>query len=219
MRTTISIQGKDYRVAITPQTIVYVAKASGKFSLKTLQDENALKELFEQMDLPMMEGLLYASLETGAYLDKKELELEEGARTLADLIAPYSEQTHNILLAVITEGGPEEVTEQFYNLIESMELAEADEEEEEDEEEGEEEEDKDEKPKKADFDSDEEFEKALKKWEEENEEDDEEEEDEEEADEDFDEYNGSYIEEDSEEETKEEKRANDLRDRIRSLAE
>lgn len=75
MRTTISIQGKDYRVAITPQTIVYVAKASGKFSLKTLQDENALKEMFEQMDLEMMEGLLYASLETGAYLDKKELDL------------------------------------------------------------------------------------------------------------------------------------------------
>jgi len=148
---------------------------------------------------------------------KQEIELEEGARTLADLIAPYSEQTQNILLAVIKEGGPEEVTEQFYNLIESMELAEAEEEEEEDDEE--EEEEGDEKPKKSDFDSDEEFEKALKKWEEEQGEDDEEEEDEEEADEDFDEYNGSYIEEDSEEETKEEKRANDLRDRIRSLAE
>jgi len=51
---------------------------------------------------------------------KREKELDEGAATLAELIAPYSEKTQNIILAMIKEGGPEEVTEQFYELIESL---------------------------------------------------------------------------------------------------
>lgn len=151
---------------------------------------------------------------------KEEFELEEGARTLADLISPYSEQTQNILLAVIKEGGPEEVTEQFYNLIESMELAEADDDDEEVDDEEDEDEDKDVKPKKGDFDSDEEYEKALKAWEkaQEDEDDDDEEEDEDEN-EDFDEYHGSYIHEDEEDEDTKQTKVNELRSRITDLAE
>lgn len=67
---------------------------------------------------------------------KREVELEEGATALAELIAPYSEKTQNIILAMIKEGNAEEVTEQFYELIESLgEITEEDEEEESDEEE------------------------------------------------------------------------------------
>jgi hypothetical protein len=70
---------------------------------------------------------------------KQRMTLEEGAKTLAELISPYSEKTQNILLSLIKEGGPEEVTEQFYNLIENLEsLEESDEEEDEDEDEEEE---------------------------------------------------------------------------------
>ena len=54
--------------------------------------------------------------------------LEEGAETLAGLIAPYSERTQNIILAMIKEGNSEEITEQFYELIESLKEAEDDEE-------------------------------------------------------------------------------------------
>ena len=65
---------------------------------------------------------------------KRDAELEEGARTLAELITPYSDKTQNIILAMIKEGNSEEVTEQFYELIESLSSLEEDEEEVEDEE-------------------------------------------------------------------------------------
>lgn len=51
---------------------------------------------------------------------KREQELMEGAQTLAELLAPYGEKTQKFALSVIKEGSPEEVTEQFYNLMESM---------------------------------------------------------------------------------------------------
>jgi len=117
---------------------------------------------------------------------QEEAKLEEGAKTLAELIAPYSEQTQDILLAVIKEGGPEEVTEQFYELIESLELSEAekkdkdddedeeDDEEDDEDEEGEDDEDEDEEDKEDDEDEDEE---------------------DEEENEDFESYTGSYISE------------------------
>ena len=89
---------------------------------------------------------------------KERMKLEEGAKTLAELIAPYSEKTQNILLSLIKEGGPEEVTEQFYNLIENLESLEEedDEEEEVDEEEddeSEEEEEETEESTKEDFET------------------------------------------------------------------
>ena len=53
--------------------------------------------------------------------------IEEGAETLAHLIAPYSEKTQSIILAMVKEGNSEEVTEQFYELIESLKTVENDE--------------------------------------------------------------------------------------------
>jgi hypothetical protein len=75
---------------------------------------------------------------------KEEMKLEEGARKLAELVAPYTEKTQNILISLIKEGGPEEITEQFYEIIESLELDDDDEEEEYEDDEEEVEEDSDE---------------------------------------------------------------------------
>ena len=44
----------------------------------------------------------------------------EGAQTVAELLAPYGEKTQKFVLSMIKEGSPEEVTEQFYNIMESL---------------------------------------------------------------------------------------------------
>jgi hypothetical protein len=66
---------------------------------------------------------------------EEEKELQEGARTLASLIAPLSESTQNLVLSLIKEGSPEEVEDQFNNILESLEsvFGEADDEDEDDE--------------------------------------------------------------------------------------
>lgn len=51
---------------------------------------------------------------------KREQEINEGAKTLAALLAPYSEKTQKLVVSLIKEGSPEEVTEQFYNIFESL---------------------------------------------------------------------------------------------------
>ena len=51
---------------------------------------------------------------------RKEQELQEGAKTLATLVAPYSEKTRKMFVSLIKEGSPEEVTEQFYNIFETV---------------------------------------------------------------------------------------------------
>ncbi len=51
---------------------------------------------------------------------RREQELNEGAKTLASLLAPYSEKTQKLVVSLIKEGSPEEVTEQFYNIFESL---------------------------------------------------------------------------------------------------
>ena len=102
---------------------------------------------------------------------EREKELDEGAKKLAELVAPYSEKTQNIILSLIKEGGPEEVTEQFYELVESLEAQVEDEEEEDDEDDGEE-----------DYEGDDEEEDDEEDDDEEEEEDEEVEEDEEEED-------------------------------------
>lgn len=51
---------------------------------------------------------------------RREQEIMEGAQTLADLLSPYGEKTQKLALSMIKEGSPEEVTEQFYNLMESL---------------------------------------------------------------------------------------------------
>ena len=123
---------------------------------------------------------------------EEEKSLEEGAKKLAELISPYSERTQKILISLIKEGGPDEITEQFYNLIENLEEEEDDEDEDEDDED-EEDEDDDESDEEDDEDESDE---------EDDEDDDEEEVDtEEDTDEDSDD---TYIKED--EEGKEEKK-------------
>ena len=130
----------------------------------------------------------------------KELEyessLEEGARTLADLIAPYSERTQNIILALVKEGSAEDVTEQFYNLIESMELAEV--EADDDDDEDDDKPPKAKKPKKpkaaSDDDEDEDDEDEDDDYEDEDDEDDDDE-DEDDEDEDDDEMDEDYFDE------------------------
>jgi len=75
---------------------------------------------------------------------ESEKNLDEGAKKLAELISPYSEKVQNILISLIKEGGPDEVTEQFYSLIENLEEDEDENEEDEDEDEDDEDEDEDE---------------------------------------------------------------------------
>ena len=51
---------------------------------------------------------------------RRNQEITEGAQTLAELLAPYGEKTQNFVLSLIHEGSPEEVTEQFYTIMESL---------------------------------------------------------------------------------------------------
>jgi hypothetical protein len=74
----------------------------------------------------------------------EEAAIESGAETLANLIAPYSEKTQSIILAMIKEGNEEEVTEQFYELIESLKSVENDYEDDDDDEDDDDEDDDDE---------------------------------------------------------------------------
>ena len=150
---------------------------------------------------------------------ESDQELEEGAKTLAGLIAPYSGKTQKLILALIKEGGPEEVTDQFYTIIENLEdvfEAEKDGEEEDDEfMSGTDKEDSDDgdsededgvgkkkskkskkegdepKPKKSDFDDEDDFKKAMKEWKKDQEED---EKDKDDDDDEDDEQSESFIE-------------------------
>lgn len=51
---------------------------------------------------------------------RREQEIQEGAKTLATLLEGYSPETQKLAISLIKEGSPDEVTEQFYNLIESL---------------------------------------------------------------------------------------------------
>ena len=62
------------------------------------------------------------------------MELEEGARKLAELVSPYSKKTQNLIISLVNEGGPDTVTEQFYSIIESLSMNEEDDEMEDDDE-------------------------------------------------------------------------------------
>ena len=87
---------------------------------------------------------------------EEDKRIQEGAKTLASLIAPLSESTQNLVLSLIKEGGPEEVEEQFNNILESLEsvFGEKDEAEDEDEDADDEDEDADEDEDDADEDED-----------------------------------------------------------------
>jgi len=119
---------------------------------------------------------------------KERISLEEGAKTLAELLTPYSKKTQNIIISLVKPGDAESITEQFYDIIENLEaIYEEDSEEDVEDEEDTEEDDEDseeEKPKKADFEDEEEFKKALKAWEKKQEKKDEEDTEEDDEDED-----------------------------------
>ena len=51
---------------------------------------------------------------------RRDQEIMEGAQTLSELLAPYAETTQKLVLSMIKEGSPEEVTEQFYTIMESL---------------------------------------------------------------------------------------------------
>ena len=76
---------------------------------------------------------------------RREQEIMEGAQTLSELLAPYADKTQKLVLSMIKEGSPEEVTEQFYTIMESLQdvFGEAD-----DEDDGDSD-DEDEKPAKS----------------------------------------------------------------------
>ena len=82
---------------------------------------------------------------------KEEKKLEEGASKLAELIAPYSERVQNIFISLIKEGDADSVTEQFYDLLESVQGLDEDE----DEEEEDDDEEDDEEPDEDEEDDDE----------------------------------------------------------------
>ena len=127
---------------------------------------------------------------------ESERTLDEGAKKLAELIAPYGEKTQNIILALIKEGGPDEVTEQFYDLIESLEAQEEIEEDDDDDEDDDEDDEDDDDDDDEDEDEDED----------DDEDEDEDEDDDDETDEDTDKEYDRYIKEDEEGAEEEEKK-------------
>lgn len=89
---------------------------------------------------------------------RRQQDIMEGAQALSELLSPYSEKTQKLVLSLIKEGSPEEVTEQFYNIMESLQevFAEADDEDDSEEADDEDDsEDTDDKKKKKDEDDDE----------------------------------------------------------------
>ena len=58
---------------------------------------------------------------------ENRMEIEEGARRLAELVSPYSKKTQNLIISLVNEGGPDKVSEQFYSIIESLSMNEEDE--------------------------------------------------------------------------------------------
>lgn len=162
---------------------------------------------------------------------KERISLEEGAKALAELVAPYEKKTQNVIISLIRPGDAESITEQFYEIIENLEAIYEEDEEDEDEDEEDENEDEGEdegekpvKPKKSDFEEDDEYEeamkdyeKALKKWEKEQEDKKDEKDDESE---DEGETSESTIDKGVlglDEDFAEEAPKNDLKDRIKNL--
>lgn len=66
---------------------------------------------------------------------RREQELQEGAKTLAALLAPYPARAQKLAVSLIKEGSPDEVTEQFYTIFENLSEIFAEEDEEKDDEE------------------------------------------------------------------------------------
>lgn len=95
---------------------------------------------------------------------RREKALAEGKETLIDLLAPYSDKTKRMVSALIKEGTSDEVTENFYNLVENLpELFEEEDKDEDDDEEDYEDDDQNDDENKDDEDGDEDDEEDDKK--------------------------------------------------------
>ena len=57
---------------------------------------------------------------------EEERELEEGAKKLAELLSSYEDRTKNIITSLIRPAGPEDIVEQFSELMETLEDVEND---------------------------------------------------------------------------------------------
>ena len=131
------------------ETAAYREQLKEEFTEKMLDGLNELKEsiraevtaeviknnpelkIFEQVK-EIVAPLVSENYRDNAYEDtitklseevetlRREQELQEGAKTLAALLAPYSDKTQKLILSLIKEGSPEEVTEQFYNIYDSL---------------------------------------------------------------------------------------------------
>lgn len=86
---------------------------------------------------------------------RREQELQEGAKTLAALLAPYPARAQKLAVSLIKEGSPDEVTEQFYTIFENLSEIFAEEDEDEDEDKDKEEEKKPSKAEEDDAEEDE----------------------------------------------------------------
>lgn len=95
---------------------------------------------------------------------RREKALAEGKETLEDLLAPYSDKTKRMVSALIKEGTSDEVTENFYNLVENLpELFEEEDKDEDDDEKDYEDDDQNDDENKDDEDGDEDDEEDDKK--------------------------------------------------------
>lgn len=95
MRTTVEINGKEYRLGFTPQTFVYFAKLMGLNQLSVLRDEMAIKELFESPTIEMMEAMFYAALKVGARMDGQPLDMDREQAAEAYLLEPGAMEAFN----------------------------------------------------------------------------------------------------------------------------
>lgn len=94
---------------------------------------------------------------------RREKALAEGKETLADLLAPYSDKTKRMVSALIKEGTSDEVTENFYNLVENLPELFEEEDKDDDDEEDYEDDDQNDDENKDDEDGDEDDEEDDKK--------------------------------------------------------
>lgn len=94
---------------------------------------------------------------------RREKALAEGKETLTDLLAPYSDKTKRMVSALIKEGTSDEVTENFYNLVENLPELFEEEDKDDDEEDYEDDDQNDDENKDDDEDGDEDDEEDDKK--------------------------------------------------------
>jgi len=135
---------------------------------------------------------------------KRQIELTEGAKTLASLVAPYDTPVRNLIVSLVKEGSSDEVTNQFYEIFDALQESYG----------------KDEDDDEDDKDDDEDEKKGKKKEDEDDDDEDEDEDGEDDDDEDEDgiEEGDSYLDLGTDGLTEETRVKNKLRDTIKGLS-